>query len=153
MDVRCRSDYTSGMDVLVVEPGIRIPLEEFTFTFVRSAGPGGQNVNKVNSKATLRWPIAGSSSLPEDVRRRFIAKYGNRLTGDGEILLTSQRFRDQPRNRADCLEKLREMVAAVAVAPKKRKRTRPTLASKERRLGENRRRSGHKQLRREQPGE
>ena len=139
--------------MLIVSSNVRIPLEEFTFTFVRSSGPGGQNVNKLNTKATLRWPVTASPSLPDDVRRRFAAKYRNRLTGEGEFVLTSQRFRDQPRNRADCLEKLREMLTSVATAPKKRKRTRPTLASKERRLGEKRRRSGHKQLRRDRPAE
>ncbi|HKD35955.1 MAG TPA: alternative ribosome rescue aminoacyl-tRNA hydrolase ArfB [Pirellulales bacterium] len=141
------------MEVLAVEPGIRIPLDEFSFSFARSAGPGGQNVNKLNTKATLRWQVVASPSLPDDVRRRFLAKFNNRLASDGELILTSQRFRDQSRNRADCLEKLREMVASVAVAPKKRRRTRPTLASKERRLVEKRRRSAHKQLRREPPGE
>ncbi|HEV3418048.1 MAG TPA: alternative ribosome rescue aminoacyl-tRNA hydrolase ArfB [Pirellulales bacterium] len=137
--------------MLVIEPNIRIPLDEFVFTFVRSAGPGGQNVNKVNTKAVLRWAIAASPSLTEAVRSRFTAKYGKRLTGAGELVLTSQRFRDQSRNRADCLEKLGQMLASVATAPKKRKRTRPTLASRERRLVAKRHRSEHKQLRRERP--
>jgi ribosome-associated protein len=141
------------MEVLAVEPGIRVPMEEFSFSFARSAGPGGQNVNKVNTKATLRWLVAASPSLPDDVRRRFLTKFASRLTNEGELILTSQRFRDQSRNRADCLEKLREMLASVARAPKKRKRTRPTRASKERRLGEKRRRSANKQLRRERPAE
>jgi ribosome-associated protein len=135
--------------MFIVEPGIRIPLAEFEFSFVRSAGPGGQNVNKVNTKAVLRWPVIASASLPEGVRSRFMAKYGKRLTGTGELILTSQRFRDQPRNRADCLEKLHDMLASVAVAPKKRRRTRPTLASKERRLDDKRRQSQHKQRRRQ----
>jgi ribosome-associated protein len=145
------SDYTSVMEVLTVEPGIRVPMDEFSFSFARSAGPGGQNINKLNTKATLRWSVAASPTLRDDVRRRFLAKFANRLNSEGELILTSQRFRDQSRNRADCLEKLREMLAAVAIAPKKRKRTRPTLASKERRLGEKRRRSANKQLRRERP--
>jgi ribosome-associated protein len=137
--------------MLVVAPNIRIPLEEFQFTFVRSAGPGGQNVNKLNTKAVLRWPVAASPHLPDAVRSRFTAKYGKRLTGGGELVLTSQRFRDQSRNRADCLEKLHDMLLSVATAPIKRKRTRPTLASRERRLGDKRRRSQHKQLRRHRP--
>src|SRR6266566_211967 len=114
--------------MLDVAPNIRIPLDAFQFTFVRSAGPGGQNVNKLNTKAVLRWPVATSPHLPEAVRARFAAKYANRLTGGGELVLTSQRFRDQSRNRADCLEKLHDMLLSVATAPVKRKRTRPTLA-------------------------
>ncbi len=137
--------------MLVVTPNIRIPLDEIEFTFVRSAGPGGQNVNKLNTKAVLRWPIAASPSVPDAVRARFVAKYANRLTGEGELVLTSQRFRDQSRNRADCLEKLREMLLSIAKPPIKRRRTKPTLASRERRLTEKRHHSQHKQLRRHRP--
>ncbi len=137
--------------MLTVEPDIRIPVAEFQFTFVRSAGPGGQNVNKVNTKAVLRWPFDASPSLPAGVRTRFRAKFGNRLTVGGELVLSSQRFRDQPRNKADCLEKLQTMLASVARAPVKRKRTRPSLGSKIRRLDEKRRRSEHKEGRRLRP--
>lgn len=134
--------------MLVVNSRIRIPLAEFEFTYTRSSGPGGQNVNKVNSKATLRWPAARSAALPADVRERFLKRFASRLTGDGEVVISSQRYRDQPRNTADCLEKLRDMLAAVAVPPKSRKRTRPTRASGERRLEKKREASGKKQLRR-----
>jgi ribosome-associated protein len=133
--------------VLTIAPDIRIPLAEFQFSFVRSAGPGGQNVNKLNTKAVLRWAIAGSPSLPAGVRERFRAKYGNRLTVEGELVLTSQRFRDQARNKADCLEKLQSMLASVARPPVKRRRTKPSKASKARRLQQKRRRSEHKQSR------
>ena len=119
----------------------------------RSSGPGGQHVQKVSTKATLRWPVATSPSLPEDVRRRFLDRYHRRITGDGELLVTSQRFRDQGRNVADCLAKLREMLAAVAVAPKRRKATRPPRAAAERRLEQKRRRSKSKKLRRPPSGE
>lgn len=135
------------MPDLIVTTGIRIPLEEFSFTFVRSAGPGGQNVNKLNTKAVLRWPVRASPSLPEGVRERFKAKFGNRLTTEGELVLTSQRFRDQNRNKADCVEKVRQMLESVAKAPVKRRRTRPTKASQERRLVAKKRRSEHKQRR------
>ena len=118
------------MSLLVVEPGLRIPLDEFEFSFVRSAGPGGQNVNKVNTKAVLRWPVAASPSLPPAVRGRFLARFGNRLTTAGELIVVSQRYRDQSRNRADCLEKLREMLAAVATPPRRRKKTKPTQPAK-----------------------
>jgi ribosome-associated protein len=134
--------------MLVVAPHIRIPLDEFEFTYVRSSGPGGQNVNKVNSKAVLRWNLAGSRSLPEDVRRRFAESFASRLTTDGELVLSSDRFRDQKKNVDDCLEKVRGLLAAVARPPKKRKKSKPTRASKERRLESKRRDSAKKQNRR-----
>ena len=92
---------------------IVIPDEELGFSFARSSGPGGQNVNKVNSKATLRWNPTISAALPDDVRTRFLARYASRLTNEGEILITSQESRDQPKNIAICLEKLRAMIAGV----------------------------------------
>ncbi|REJ64548.1 MAG: aminoacyl-tRNA hydrolase [Planctomycetota bacterium] len=134
--------------MLEVTSRIRIPLREFDFTFARSSGPGGQNVNKLNTKATLRWRVARSESLPAAVRGRFMEKYRRRLTADGDILVVSQRFRDQGRNVADCLTKLREMIAAVVPPPKVRKKTRPTRAARERRLAEKRAQSQRKQSRR-----
>lgn len=119
--------------MLVVNDRIRVPLKELHFTYARSQGPGGQNVNKVNSKAQLRWPIADNESLPADVMQRFKAKYRHRITKEGDLLITSQRFRDQPRNVADCLSKLQTLLAAVAVAPTKRRATRPTKGSQRRR--------------------
>lgn len=123
---------------------IRVPLSEFTFTFARSSGPGGQNVNKVNTKAQLRWAVTRSPSLSEAARQRFLAKYGNRITNEGDLLLTSTRYRDQKRNEEDCLEKLREMIEAIASPPKKRRPTKPTKGSKERRLEAKRQRSDKK---------
>jgi ribosome-associated protein len=134
--------------VLVVTRHIRIPLEEFDFTFSRSGGPGGQNVNKVNTKATLRWDVVRSPGLPEDVRQRLIGKLGRRLTIHGEWLVTSQRFRDAGRNVADCLEKVRRRIAEVAVPPTVRRPTRPTRASVRRRLEHKQRRSSTKRRRR-----
>lgn len=134
---------------LVVSSRLRIPLDELEFTFVRSSGPGGQNVNKVSSKAVLRWRVTESPSLPAAVRERFIAKYGSRLTKDGELLLTSQRYRDQQRNVEDCLERLRVMLLEVATPPKKRRPTKPTRGSKERRLQEKRQTGERKKQRRE----
>jgi ribosome-associated protein len=134
---------------LMVNSRLRIPLDEFEFSYARSSGPGGQNVNKVNSKALLRWPVRTSPSLPEAVRQRFLSRYGNRVTTEGDLLISSQRFRDQGRNVEDCLEKLREMLMEAAVAPVRRKRTRPTRGSIQRRLDSKRRKSEKKQGRRE----
>ena len=110
-----------------------IPVREIYFDFVRSSGPGGQNVNKVNSKAQLRWNVWRNQSLPEPVRARFLARFHPKITKSGEVLITSDRFRDRGRNQEDCLEKLRQMLATVAVAPKPRKKTKPSRHSQEKR--------------------
>jgi ribosome-associated protein len=134
--------------VLFVPPAVRIPLAEFSFTFARSGGPGGQNVNKVNSKAVMRWRVLESPSLDERVRVRFVEQNRHRMTDSGDFLLTSQRFRDQPKNIQDCYDKLREMLARAVAQPKRRKATRPTAGSRRRRLTDKRQRSAAKQLRR-----
>ncbi len=133
--------------MLIISPDLRIPLREFQFTFARSSGPGGQNVNKVSSKATLRWPVLRSPSLPEPVRQRLLQQVAGRLTAAGDLLVTSQRFRDAGRNVADCLEKLRAMVAAAAQPVRRRRPTRPTRGSIQRRLEAKQRRSRAKQQR------
>jgi ribosome-associated protein len=127
---------------------VQLPDREIVFQFVKSSGPGGQNVNKVASKAVLRWDAASSPSLPADVRRRFFQRFGSRITAAGEIVIASDRYRDRERNRNDCLDRLRRMLAEVAVAPKPRKRTRPRRAAVERRLRDKRARSERKQQRR-----
>ena len=137
--------------MLVVNRRIRVPLRELQITFVRSSGPGGQNVNKVNSKAVLRWDVAATPSLPDDVRQRFQTRFARRITTEGELVLSSQRFRDQGRNVADVLEKLRAMLEEVATAPRRRKPTRPGRAARERRLRDKRAASTRKSLRR-RPG-
>ena len=134
--------------MLVVNDRLQIPLRELSFSFSRSSGPGGQNVNKVNSKATLRWNVIGSPELPAAVRERFVIRFARRITQEGEFVMSSQRFRDQGRNVADCLEKLRTMLAEVAIAPRRRKPTKPTRGSRERRLKDKRARSLQKQQRR-----
>ena len=138
-----------GSPALVVNEHIRIPLDEFEFTFARSSGPGGQNVNKVNSKALLRWPVRATPSLPEPVRHRFLSRFGNRVTTEGDLLISSQRFRDQAKNVDDCLQRLRSMLEEAAAAPVRRKRTRPSRASVKRRLENKRRTSDKKRGRRE----
>jgi len=132
---------------MIINSRIQIPEDELRFTFVRSSGPGGQNVNKLNTKAVLRWSVRGSRGLPEEVRSRLLERFAPRITGDGEVIVTSQRFRDQRQNERDCLEKLREMLLAVATPPKRRKKTRPTRASVQRRREEKRVRSRKKQER------
>ncbi|MHB8898473.1 MAG: alternative ribosome rescue aminoacyl-tRNA hydrolase ArfB [Thermoguttaceae bacterium] len=134
--------------MLIVNSRIQVPLREFRFTFSRSPGPGGQNVNKVNSKATLHWNVTGTTSIPEAVRERFLNLHRARINQEGEVFLSSSRFRDQGRNTADCLEKLRSMLAEAAVAPTLRKKTKPSAGAKRRRLDEKRRRSDRKSMRR-----
>lgn len=143
-----RSQRPHPSDVLVVTRRIRIPTSEFRFTFARSSGPGGQNVNKVNTKAQLRWPIVDSPSLSDDVKQRFLDRYRRRITAEGDLLVTSQRYRDQVKNVADCLEKLKTMLTEVAIPPKPRKTTKPSKSARERRLQEKKERSRKKQRRR-----
>ncbi len=133
--------------MLVVNSRLQVPLREFRFTFARSPGPGGQNVNKVNSKATLHWNVQQTTSLPEAVRERFLNRYRTRINQEGQVFLSSSRFRDQGRNVADCLEKLRSMLAEVAVAQPARKKTKPTAGAKRRRLADKRHRSDRKRMR------
>jgi ribosome-associated protein len=137
----------SKQTMLVVNSRIRIPREEFELSFARSSGPGGQNVNKVNTKATLRWPVRDSPSLPGPVKARFLARYASRLTTEGDLVINSQRYRSQAKNVEDCFEKLAAMLAAVAAPPIKRRPTKPSAGSKERRLREKRARSEKKQQR------
>jgi len=134
--------------MLVVNARIQIPLREFRFTFARSSGPGGQNVNKLNTKAVLHWPVVQSPSLPEAVKNRLLQQQRRRVSTEGELLITSQRFRDAGRNVADCLEKLRRMLAEAATTPKRRKPTKPTRASIERRLDRKRKQAQKKRRRR-----
>ena len=133
------------MSLLCVPPG------ELEFTFVRSSGAGGQNVNKVASKAVMRWKVVASRAISEAVRTRFLERYATRITSEGEIILSSSRHRDQPRNIADCVERLHAMIAAVARPPTPRRPTKPTRGSKERRLDAKRVRSRTKQQRRSAP--
>ncbi len=134
--------------MLEVSERIHIPEDEFVWSFVRSGGPGGQNVNKVASKAVLHWDLANSPSVPAEVKARLRTLQRRRVTTDGVLVLNSQRFRDQDKNRQDCLDKLREMLVEASFVPKPRKRSKPTRGSRERRLQEKRRRSATKQGRR-----
>lgn len=137
--------------MLVVNDRIQVPKSEFTFSFARSGGPGGQNVNKLNTKATLQWDVTATCSLPGDVRRRFLACFRRRLTKDGRLLVTSERYRHQERNVQDCLEKLRQMILQVATPPKRRIPTRRPRAANERRLRDKRSLAQKKEMRRPPP--
>jgi ribosome-associated protein len=134
--------------MLQVNSRIAIADDELQWSFVRSSGPGGQNVNKVASKAVLRWNLAGSPGVPDEIKARLQAQNPGRVNEAGEVVLTSQRFRDQLRNKEDCLSKLREMILQAAARPKKRRPTKPSRAAKERRLQEKKRRSSRKTGRR-----
>jgi ribosome-associated protein len=138
--------------MLEINEQISIPDAELSWSFVRSGGPGGQNVNKVASKAVLRWTLQTNTSLPDEVKLRLSGQQRRRITTEGEMVLTSQRYRDQDRNRQDCLEKLRGFVLAALEVPRPRKATRPSRGAKLRRLGDKRRRSETKAARRS-PGE
>ena len=138
---------------LVIDDRLAIPRSEIQFTFARSAGPGGQNVNKVNTKAVLRWRPSESAALPPAVRQRLLSSVRHRLTREGDLVITSDRHREQGRNVGECLERLKALVAAAAKPPKKRRATRPTRASKERRLSDKRANSAKKSNRRLKPDE
>ncbi len=139
---------TPAAGLLAITETLAVPLDEFRFEFARSGGPGGQNVNKVNSKAVLRWKPATSPSLPPLVLGRLLKAVGPRLTNEGELLVTSQKTRDQGRNIADCLDKVRELILAAARPPKARRPSKPTFASKLRRVEGKLKRSTTKRLRR-----
>jgi ribosome-associated protein len=137
---------SSRPEELVVTDAVRIPYSEFEFAASRSGGPGGQNVNKVNSRIQLRWKPLLSPSIEPDVAERFIKLAGRKMTTEGEIVITGQQFRDAPKNREDCLNRLAELLRAALVRPRIRKATKPSRGSKERRLKEKKHQAG---LRRE----
>ncbi|HVI25493.1 MAG TPA: alternative ribosome rescue aminoacyl-tRNA hydrolase ArfB [Xanthomonadaceae bacterium] len=120
--------------MLQVSPTLEIPDAELVERFVRAAGPGGQNVNKVATAVELRFDVAGSPSLPEAVRARLLARRDRRLTDAGTLVISAQRFRTQERNREDARERLAAFIAAGLRAPTPRIATRPTRASRQRRL-------------------
>jgi ribosome-associated protein len=131
-----------------VSSRVRVPSSELELTYAASGGPGGQNVNKVASKAVLRWSPGRSAAFDERDRAWVLGRLASRLTTDGDLVIASDRHRDQPKNVADVLERLRDVLRAALLRPRVRRATRPTRASKERRLTAKRRRSDTKRGRR-----
>ena len=127
--------------------GLAIPEDELVERFVRAAGPGGQNVNKVASAVELRFDVAASRALPDAVRARLLARRDRRLTDEGVLVIQANRFRDQARNREDARARLAEIVRAALSVPKRRVATKPTRASKERRIEAKKTRSAIKRIR------
>ena len=130
---------------------IDIDEREIDEQFVRASGPGGQNVNKLSTAVQLRFDVRHSPSLSDDVRARMERLSGSRLTRDGVLVIIAQRHRTQARNRQDALDRLIDLIRRAAVAPIKRRPTRPTKASRERRIEGKKRRAGIKHLRRVKP--
>jgi ribosome-associated protein len=130
---------------LIITADVAIPDEEFEWKFIRSSGPGGQNVNKVASAVQLRFLLPNNTSMPVAARNRLRRLAGQKLIDDGTILISARSERSQEQNRRDALERLAELVRAAMVEPKIRKKTRPTRASKERRIDAKKRRGTTKQ--------
>jgi ribosome-associated protein len=130
-----------------ITPAISIDDDELSEAFVRSSGPGGQNVNKVSTAVELRFDVARSPSLPEPVKTRLTKLGGHRMTKDGVLIIQADRFRTQEANRKDARDRLVELIKAATIVPKKRIKTKPTRASKERRVEGKKKRSTVKKMR------
>ncbi|GAB6036546.1 alternative ribosome rescue aminoacyl-tRNA hydrolase ArfB [Fundidesulfovibrio butyratiphilus] len=128
-------------DGVFIEPGLRIPEDELTFTAARGGGPGGQHVNKVSTRVTLSFDVAGSPSLTDEQRRRIMERLASRVNQDGVLRVTSGEFRSQAMNKAQTRLRFAELLRGALVREKPRRKTKPTLGSKLRRLESKKRRS------------
>jgi ribosome-associated protein len=133
--------------MIEITSSIVIDDSEIQQEFIRSSGPGGQNVNKVATTVQLRFDVANSPSLPDEVRERLLSLARSRITEDGVLIINARRFRTQGRNRQDATERLAALIRRAAEKPRGRRKTRPTLASKIRRLEDKHRRAETKRLR------
>lgn len=141
--------YTGAM--IHITPSLAIAENELQFNFIRSSGPGGQNVNKVASGVQLRFNIDASPTLPEDVKQRLRSIARNRITDDGDLIIEAKRFRTQEQNRADAVARLIALVSRAAERPEPRKRTRPSAAAQARRIAAKKHRSVTKHRRQISP--
>jgi len=127
---------------------IFIPENEIQFNFIRSSGPGGQNVNKVSTAVQLRFDIVNSTSLNDEIKRRLIEKSGNKVTKEGILIIEAKRFRTQESNRQDAVERFIELIRKAEKKPKKRIKTKPSKESRQKRIEEKKKRSEVKKMRR-----
>jgi ribosome-associated protein len=139
------------LGMIRITPNITIDERDIQESFIRSSGPGGQNVNKLATAVQLRFDVRHSRAIPEDVRQRLQRLAGRRATRDGVLIITAQRYRTRERNRQDAIDRLLALIREAAVRPATRRPTRPTAASRERRLERKRRRSALKGSRANRP--
>jgi len=139
--------------MIEISPTIRIDEDEFQFDFIRSTGPGGQNVNKVATAVQLRWDVRATTALPPDVKERLIKLAGSRITGEGVLIIEARRYRTQEQNRFDAVQRLVALVRKALEAPKPRRKTRPSVTASAARVGAKRQRGELKRIRRYNPEE